>query len=604
MNNFLLKIKHIISNFIIFIFSFYTSLLFSPLIHLKFYNPYNLKGPSVNANYNPNNDYLRFYFIVFFTSLFFIFINYLIRNNKKFFLRLIVIFIATYSIFINLTNVYISKFSNLDMFHDGEYLGPGSAYYLFKQIPYKDIIFLHGGFWNVLFPSFSFSIFGYSIGSYLFTVSLLAIISIFTFFLLTYYLIDYSVLFFLAIFFFSGYSFNFWSLPRDLLLFLIIFFIYFLHEKKPSGKRRFIIYFIISFLSFFNFYYSVDRAFYLFFSALIYFIFLFISEAKDKFKIFLSYILGLTVANFIGIILFTFSGYKEFIYHTFFVLPKTTSLMFDNQYPYFSISSLYPYWIPIIFLTGIITFIFYNFFYLKKIKELKNTPRLFIILFLSILSLFYFKAALGRNDLPHILYASHIIFFLVFIFLDFIFKFYKKRILIFIIIFLFFPPFFSFNKLFNSLAYEPHKIKIFLNLPKISDDYWLTSEHKKVRDFILKNTTKDDYVFVFTNEAAYYYLFKRKNPTRFYTIWFAEPVFYQKEALKDLINKPPKFIIYSSSLWSNSIDEFPNSERLSLINEWIRNKYKMCINVDTVKIYCQKDSIFQEYRNILFYLFS
>lgn len=571
----------------LFIFAFYSALLFSHLIHLKFKNPDQLLGPLVNLNYNPNNDYLKFYFIIFFTPLFFCLLLYFLKKEKIFFLKLIVIFVGVYSSFIFwINNLYIFKFSNIDMFHDGEFLGPGSGLYLFGKKPYKDIIFLHGAFWNVYIPYISLLI-KYSIGSLFFIRIIFIVLSLFLFYLALSFLIKNFFLFLISVIFFTAYPID-QNLGRDLFIFLIIFLIkHWANENRRSGfiKKK-LVPFSLGFFSFFSFFYIVDRSLYLFVSVLIFLLFMisFIKK-ENRLEQFIFYFLGILIAVFLGIIIFGFYGFNEFLNHTFLILPKTSSLMFDSKYPYFSLENIYPYWLPIILLTISLTAVTYYIFYLKKIKL---NSQFFTILYLCILNIIYYKAALGRNDEGHILYASHFIFVLIFVLIDYSLKNFKNYFLILILFLLFQKPFFNIQKIFDSsFKYEPYKLKIFLNLPNFDDNYWLNNEQKEVRDFILKNSSKEDYIFVFTNEAAYYYLVKRRNPTRFYTIWFAEPSVYEKEVIKDLERNPPKYIIYKSSYWSNIIDGFKNIERLKLINEWILRKYKKSKIIGTTTILFQ-----------------
>ena len=149
---------------------------------------------------------------------------------------------------------------------------------------------------------------------------------------------------------------------------------------------------------------------------------------------------------------------------------------------------------------------------------------------------------------------------------------------------LFSLPFVSVVKLYTPPQYNLSDIRIFFKLPTIDDNYWLTDETRAVTDYIKSNSGRDDYVFVFVNDAAYYYLLQRQNPTRFYSSWFAEPNFYQNEMLADLMLHKPKFIIYNNAAATNHVDGIDNTIRLSGIDEWIKEHYSIDQEIGNTKI--------------------
>lgn len=137
--------------------------------------------------------------------------------------------------------------------------------------------------------------------------------------------------------------------------------------------------------------------------------------------------------------------------------------------------------------------------------------------------------------------------------------------------------------------YTLNELRAFLRLPyDITDEFYLTHEQKDAIAYITTNTASDDYVFVYTNEAAYYYFLRRRNPTRFYTVWFAQPDFYQDEVIRDLTANKPVFILYDSGYWSNNIDEIPKEKRLLRVNAWITQHYEHAISFGDIALWKPK----------------
>jgi len=474
------------------------------------------------------------------------------------------------------------------MFHDGEQIGLGSAVYFFGQKPYQDIFFIHGAFFDPLIGHYSFKLFGPSIGSFYLADWLIIIVGFLALLVLLSIVIKNEVLFYLSALFFYG-SIETRFLGWDFPVFLYILIAFLIIEKRLNAKLGF---FLTSFLSFFTFYFSVGRGFFLFTANIIFFlIYVFIKEKlwnvrpatlpKIAFKnlpVFISFILGTLTAILIGIIYFGIGPFKEFINITFVNIPKITPLLFDYKYPQFSIKQLFPYWWPIIVITANLSFLLYYFIYKRGAIK---TYFIFPIL-TSILAVIFYKTALGRNDPIHIFKVSHLVFLASFVILDFILKGEQnrtKKIAVYSLMLLFFfLPFFNYERVINPPSYAKEDVKTFLSLPKTDDNFWLTKEQKDVRNFILKNTKEEDYVFVFTNESAYYYLFKRRNPTRFYTIWFAAPSFYQKEVIEDLNRNKPKYIIYQSKFWSSNL---PDPKE---VNEWILENYTQGTTIGNTEI--------------------
>lgn len=584
------------TNIFLLITAFYTTVLLSPLIKLPYTNPYGVLGIAHEIQFNPLNNNLRFFFIIFGVPIIFFFLKKIAQLNFAL-VRLYFIGIIFLYYFFRQLKLYLSKFSNIDMFHDGEQLGVGSAMFLFDKQPFTEMFFLHGFFADPYIAYLSFKLFGYSIGSYYFFNSLLTLLTVLVFYLMLHKLIKNHVLFFTASIFFLGFIpiFTFYQ-GRELPVFLFLLIIYATATNKlPIFWGAF----LTAFISFSALYISIDRGLYIVATGLFFIFLLFIAKSNYPFhlknilkvirqqtSLMGGYLLGNISAVGLGIVFFGFKNFGAFLKITFSEIPKFSPIMFDYPYPYFSLHTLFPYWLPIIIITLEVIFIFYLFIYKRSFLLTQDRGLLLAaVVFLVIIS---YKSALGRSDMLHITYISHILFLAAFLIVDYTILFikhpYVRLTALCLPLVFFFLPFFNYKNVVNPPSYESHELKIYVSLPKMDDNFWLTDEQEKVRDFILNNTTEKDYLYVFTNEAAYYYLTKRKNPTRFYMNWFASPNFYEPDALKDLIANPPKYIVYTTGFWSDNIDYIPETERTKKINEWILTHYKEAQSIGSTKI--------------------
>ncbi len=111
-----------------------------------------------------------------------------------------------------------------------------------------------------------------------------------------------------------------------------------------------------------------------------------------------------------------------------------------------------------------------------------------------------------------------------------------------------------------------------LDRGKIRFDQTTAATLDKIRTFLDAHTAEGDYVYFFPNEAAYYFLFNRTNPTRFAMAYFAVTSDHRRELVADLEKKKPLYIIYSLKTWR--IDDIPEYQQVPEIVSYLRQNYK------------------------------
>ncbi len=105
----------------------------------------------------------------------------------------------------------------------------------------------------------------------------------------------------------------------------------------------------------------------------------------------------------------------------------------------------------------------------------------------------------------------------------------------------------------------------------------------EIKSFIEQYTKKGEYVYFFPNEAAYYFLFDRKNPTRYPVAYFAATYERQDEVIHDLEKNKPHYVVYSKLTWR--IDNIYEQVQIPEIVDYLNRHYKIIKSMQMVDIY-------------------
>jgi hypothetical protein len=100
--------------------------------------------------------------------------------------------------------------------------------------------------------------------------------------------------------------------------------------------------------------------------------------------------------------------------------------------------------------------------------------------------------------------------------------------------------------------------------------------------FLSNRTRPGDFVYVFPNEPIYYFLFNRRNPTRFAMSYFAISREQRQELVKDLEEKRPRYIVYSPNTWR--VDDIAEDVQVPEVVTYIRHSYHLLIQLRGVVI--------------------
>lgn len=94
----------------------------------------------------------------------------------------------------------------------------------------------------------------------------------------------------------------------------------------------------------------------------------------------------------------------------------------------------------------------------------------------------------------------------------------------------------------------------------------------RIHAFLEEHTRPGDPVYFFPNEALYYFLFDRSNPTRYAIAYFAVTAEQRRELVADLERVKPRYVVYSLATWR--VDDIPEGRQVPEVTAYIRTRYR------------------------------
>jgi hypothetical protein len=569
-------------------------------IELGFSNPLNISGPLTRVGYNPSTDVARFLYIIV-TPLGVLSLVHLIlrffkvrkntgdensESNSMLLVGARFAFFALATVYVGNAPPSLFNAKFFDDFHEGESLAPAIDF-MHGKIPYEETIFLHGPLQDPLKAVIGFNLFGKSISSMRIVDGFLHILARLLFVICLYHLfrkrLDLACIAFGILMIIHAMHFYHvtWRIPgRDIPLFLFLITTVGVHrifKEKPTHFSIWegILFFAWSFIPFAAFAYSVDRAYYL---ALV---FVLLLSASTLFKCGLQkrhwiclgggFVAAMLVLGFC----IRFS-YGEFFQFNFLEMPRFKDLMDGFEYKYKSLGLV----VPVAVISALLFWLGHQFYTFQKYE--KGTwdkcrqffADYFIEITLCLICITFYKSALGRSDQSHIEYSTLMIYVtLVYIVLmrygqgsmATVTGLGRKYVALLMVV-LMLTAYFCYSIRF---AYAD-----LFRLPLgQSDSALIPAKHTTAISFLRNNLAEDDGFFTMTNESSWYYFLDKPCPSRFSTVWFAMPPFYQEEIVEDLKSGNVKYILYTNSNWSNTIDGYTNDQRLPVLTDYIKANY-------------------------------
>jgi hypothetical protein len=286
--------------------------------------------------------------------------------------------------------------------------------------------------------------------------------------------------------------------------------------------------------------------------------------------------------------------FSYFFRFVFLEIPRYKELMDGLIYPFDKPEFLFPvaiialnlFWISY----NLLSDLFESNNIVSSISGYIKTHLVEICLF--IMSVFFFRSALGRSDLNHVIYSSIISYILViYIFIKhFLHPFLRKKIVLnhFIhLVTITTIVLLTFAGVYRICASAIIQNNFPYNQP---DSDFIPNNYKKTIAFINKNLSEDESFFTMTSEAIWYYYINKPSPTKFAVIWFAAPHFYQDQVVKELKTNNVKLILYKNEFWSNAIDGITSQDRLPIIDNYIKSNYSFFKKIDDNELWIENSN--------------
>ena len=575
-------------------------IIFSTIIWNFISLPYNSSNTIIGQyslnKINPLNDTLRGLFFIFF-PLFLYFAAFLKYNKELITTKIFqknssisnnnIDYLCTILIIFSILEFYSLNHKDflgtLDVHHEGTFLTAQLNFFSKNQI-WTGTFFDYGFLGNGIGIFFNYIFDDYSIGIQRFSFKFLILLNKILITLICRKIIislDFTskkeilfLIFGLSTITLASFYENVTPLHPRIFIYLIFTLLVF--NIITSKKNNVIISLLAGFFSLLSLLFYWDIGTYVNVLLVIVLIYLFlIKRFGDFYKI----ILGIILSWLIFYSLIPNNEFKEFINQYFIILNISDYLIgLEFPKPFTDKSTRHTKALLLIILSGVflINYIF------DKLKN-ESLESKFLLFFLFVSSIIFFKSGLMRSDGPHIKYSSGLYTLLIFFFISYylinfisnlkfftkINIFFEKKNYLFILSILICFLFFFQNNYLNFLnIFIPNKN--FQMITKIDDKEFLDNDYYKFLK-IYKDLIKDENcVQQFTDDNAIPYLIDKPTCTKYYVNAHIIQNWTENNFIKELRDTAPNYIVYSSKInWFKIRNNAPNADKFILDNYFL-----------------------------------
>ena len=575
-------------------------IIFSTIIWNFISLPYNSSNTIIGQyslnKINPLNDTLRGLFFIFF-PLFLYFAAFLKYNKELITTKIFqknssisnnnIDYLCTILIIFSILEFYSLNHKDflgtLDVHHEGTFLTAQLNFFSKNQI-WTGTFFDYGFLGNGIGIFFNYIFDDYSIGIQRFSFKFLILLNKILITLICRKIIislDFTskkeilfLIFGLSTITLASFYENVTPLHPRIFIYLIFTLLVF--NIITSKKNNVIISLLAGFFSLLSllFYWDIGTYVNVLLAIVLIYLFL-IKRFGDFYKI----ILGIILSWLIFYSLIPNNEFKEFINQYFIILNISDYLIgLEFPKPFTDKSTRHTKALLLIILSGVflINYIF------DKLKN-ESLESKFLLFFLFVSSIIFFKSGLMRSDGPHIKYSSGLYTLLIFFFISYylinfisnlkfftkINIFFEKKNYLFILSILICFLFFFQNNYLNFLnIFNPNKN--FQIITKIDDKEFLDNDYYKFLK-IYKDLIKDENcVQQFTDDNAIPYLIDKPTCTKYYVNAHIIQNWTENNFIKELRDTAPNYIVYSSKInWFKIRNNAPNADKFILDNYFL-----------------------------------
>ena len=291
-------------------------------------------------------------------------------------------------------------------------------------------------------------------------------------------------------------------------------------------------------------------------------------------------------------------------------LSKTITLLSTEGWHAFIFSEGFRWYLPICVFLIIAAYLTY-----RRLSgtHSANTMKLLLLLLGGIA---FFRTALGRSDGGHLIYGATFLWLLCLLPLEGgIVKMFRVGlsslrgktpwhaalkaawVLIPIVIFCWYVgerhhPLVGFSEKWQRLRQNPFEQNVVpeelgrAGAVDIPDDQ--AQQIQKVVAYIQENTAKNEKIFDFTSQGAYYFFANRPGVSRFHQVCYASTPAMQQEVIEVLEQDKTRLVIFKTGGWFDAVDGIRVEERHALIAAYLQENYELAININGTEILMRK----------------
>ncbi len=222
-------------------------------------------------------------------------------------------------------------------------------------------------------------------------------------------------------------------------------------------------------------------------------------------------------------------------------------------------------------------------------RRIKNSDHAFALI--SFFGLLVYTILLTRHGSGHYFYTLPANLIVSGYFLNELFEVKEKARIFYIFIFLlllYLVRILYFNNpmILSTLYPKTYFSAHFVNLDKVGFLNISKQQTKKIilyQKFISKNTSVNDYIFLFNDTPSIYMLVDRVNPTKFDLPFIGNRMEKRMDMVRDLTTNKPKYIFIDKDAWP--VDGISNKVRLPEVYDFIKTNYVFLEERENVEIY-------------------
>lgn len=120
------------------------------------------------------------------------------------------------------------------------------------------------------------------------------------------------------------------------------------------------------------------------------------------------------------------------------------------------------------------------------------------------------------------------------------------------------------------------------------DTDYIPPDQVATLDFLRENLGPKESFLTLTSEGSWYYFLDKPSPVKFSMVYWAATDFYQREAIRDIERGNVKYLIVVNNNWCNAVQGIPTHKRLPILVSYLQSKYAPRARIDGNWVFVRK----------------